>query len=118
MADYHILAGDKYGNRFTVAMHFPVPDTVNEAGVSYRTAIVQYQGGAPIQSILVDPGAEQTQLDAGEIMEKVYSFNSNPNETPAQKQAKLDVMWEAKRLDEQGNLVDILSYWGFARVIP
>lgn len=118
MADYHILSADKYGNAFQVVFHFPVPDQTNEANVNYRTAIVQYQGGAPIQSILTDPGAEQTQLDAGEIYERSYTFNSNPNETPAQKQAKLDALWGTKNSEVQDELQKVLSYWGFERTIP
>ena len=39
MADYHILAGDRYGNAFTVVMHFPVPNTTNEAGGDPQTVV-------------------------------------------------------------------------------
>ena len=117
MADYHITSADIYGNRFSVVMHFPVPDEVNEASVNYRTAMVEYQGGAPIASALTNIGAEQTLLDAGEIFEKSYSFNSNPNESPAQKQSKLDALWATKRVDETVRLSHILSYWGFNRTI-
>ena len=73
MSDYHITSADVFGNRFNVVMHFPVPDQVNDAGVNYRTAVVEYQGGAPIQSVLPSIGAEQTQLDAGEIIERTIS---------------------------------------------
>lgn len=117
MADYHILAADRYGNSFQVVMHFPVPDQTNEAAVNYRLAIVQWQGGAPIQSILTDIGAEQTQLDAGELYERAYSFHSNPGETQPQKQARLDTMWDEKRIEIQASLVKVLSYWGFNRTI-
>lgn len=118
MADYHILSADRYGNTFQVVMHFPVPDQLNDAGVNYRTAIVEWQGGAPIQSILSNIGAEQTQLDAGELYEQSYTFHSNPGETQAQKQAKLDAMWDQKRAETQADLVKVLSYWGFNRTIP
>ncbi|MCK4826940.1 hypothetical protein KA005_65005 [bacterium] len=118
MSDYHILTADKYGNSFQVVMHFPVPDQTNEASVNYRTAIVQWQGGAPIQSILTDIGAEQTLLDAGEIYEQSYNFHSNPGENQATKQAQLDAMWDEKRIEVQAELVKILSYWGFNRDIP
>ena len=118
MADYHITSADVNGNRFNVVMHFPVPDLTNEAGTSYRTAMVEYQGGAPIASVLTNIGAEQTALDAGEIFERPYAFNSNPTEMPAQKQAKIDAMWAVKRTEEQARLVHILSYWGFERTIP
>ena len=118
MADYHITSADINGNRLNVVMHFPVPDTTNEAAVSYRTAMVEYQGGAPIASVLTNIGAEQTALDAGAIFERSYAFNTNPGESPAQKQAKIDAMWAAKRTEEQSQLVHTLSYWGFERTIP
>jgi hypothetical protein len=118
MADYHILAADKYGNKFNIVMHFPVSDTINEAGINYRTAIVEWQGGAPIQSVLTNIGTEQTQLDSGELYERSYSFSSNPGETPAQKQVRLDDMWNEKKTEVQAELIKVLSYWGFSRTIP
>jgi len=95
MADYHILSADEYGNRFRVVMHFPVADQVNDASYSYRTAIVEWQGGAPVQSILPNPGTEQAQMDAGELYEQSYEFSSHPGETLAQKRAKLDALYAA-----------------------
>ena len=121
MADYHIRQADEYGNRFTVVFHIPVPDVNNEVAVNYRTAIVQYQGGAPIQSILPDIGTEQTQLDAGELYEKVESFNSNPNETLAQKRARLDARF-TELASTSGDFIQglqhILGYWGYERNVP
>ena len=118
MTDYHVLAADRFGNRFQVVMHFPVPDQTNKVEINYRTAIVQWQEGAPIQSRLTDIGAEQTQLDAGELYERSYSFNSNPGETQAEKQTRLDAMWNEKKIEGQAELLKILSYWGFTRDIP
>ena len=118
MADYHILAADVNGNSFNVVMHFPVPDVANQVSVNYRTAIVEWKGGAPIQSALSNIGAEQTQLDAGEILEHSVRFNSNPTENLAQKQARLDALWDSERVQKQAELVDILSFWGYERTIP
>lgn len=67
MADYHALYADANANRFRIVMHFPVPDQLNQAGVNYRTAIVEYRGGAPITSRLPNIGAEQTQLDGDSV---------------------------------------------------
>ena len=118
MADYHLLSADKYGNKFRVVMHFPVADTNNEAGTNYRTAIVEWQGGAPIQSRLANPGTEQAQLDAGELYEQEYPFNSNPNETLVQKRDRLDVIYAANKADEQAKLLKVLGYWGYSRTVP
>ncbi len=118
MSDYHILAADRYGNSFQVVMHFPVPDVENEVGTNYRTAIVEYQGGAPIESVLPNPGTEQAQLDAGELYEQQYTFNSNPNETLAEKRDRLDAMFNDNRGDVQDDLEKILGYWGYSRDVP
>ena len=119
MADYHILAGDRYANAFTVIFHIPVPDQTNEAAVNYRVAVVEWQGGAAnIISQVPGIGSELTQLQAGELYEVSERFNSNPNETPAQKQARLDVRWAEIRTEEATRLEKVLSYWGFDRVIP
>jgi hypothetical protein len=118
MSDYHVLSADEFGNRFTVVMHFPVANQDNEVGYGYRIAIVEWQGGAPIQSALPNPGVEQAQLDAGELYERMYSFNSNPNETLAEKQARLDMMYAENKTDAQGRIVKILGFWGHSRTVP
>jgi hypothetical protein len=121
MSDYHIRQADEYGNRFTVVFHVPIPDVDNQASINYRTAIVEWQGGAPIQSTLPSLGAEQTQLDAGELYEVVEAFNSNPNETLGQKQARLDARWTALA-SVQGDFIqdlqNVLGFWGYNRDVP
>ena len=118
MSNYHIIQADTQGNRFTVVMHIPIPNQTNEVGVNYRTAVVEYQGGAPISSVLPSIGSEQTQLDAGELVERVYPFYSNPNETLLQKRDRLDTMFGEKVTEVQGELQKVLSYWGYSRDVP
>lgn len=118
MSNYHILSADKFGNRFTVVMHFPVADTTNEVGYSYRTAIVEWQGGAPIESVLPNPGTEQAQLDAGELYEYVYPFNSNPGETLTEKRDRLDAMFNSNLVKVQAEIQKVLGYWGYERNVP
>lgn len=120
MMDYHILEGDQYGNSYRVVFHIPVPDLTNEVGVSYRTAIVEWQGGATAIESRVPfiEGSELTQLQAGELYEVVRTFNSNPNETLAQKRDKLDAMFASVQVDKQQDFQDILGYWGYSRDVP
>jgi len=81
MSDYHILAGDRYGNSYRVVFHIPVPDLTNEIGVNYRTAIVEWQGGAVaiVSSVPFIEGSELTQLqaydDAARIADAVRGRN-------------------------------------------
>jgi len=118
--DYHILAGDRYGNQYRVVFHVPVPDLTNVVDVNYRTAIVEWQGGATaIRSVVpFIEGSEFTQLQAGELYEVEHAFNSNPNETLSQKRDKLDAMFADVRTEEQQNFQDILGYWGYSRDVP
>lgn len=118
MSDYHILSSDPYGNTFQVVFHFPVPDLDNQAGVNFRTAVVEWLGGAPVVSRLPNVGAEQTQLDAGELHERVYPFNSNPNDNLAAKRAVLEAMYASKLSSVTAELQKVLSYWGYAGDVP
>lgn len=119
MSNYHILTADEYGNRFNVVFHVLVPNADNDVGVNFRTAIVEWQGGASaITSRLPGIGTELTQLQAGELYEVSRTFNSNPNETLAQKRARLDVYFAEAKVNEQARLSAILSYWGYQRDVP
>lgn len=118
MADYHILAADRYGNSFGIVMHFPVPDQLNQAGYNYRQALLEYQGGAPIQSALPDAGAEQALLDTGALYEEVHHFHSNPAQNLPDKRAQLDAMYLQRLSEGQLELQRILSFWGYSREVP
>lgn len=117
MSNYHILAGDKYGNSFSVVFHVPVPDQDNNVSYSYRTAIVEQQGGAANinSSVPFIGGAELTQLQAGELYEVSETFNSNPNETLAQKRDRLDTRYAEVVAEVQADFQDCLGYWGYSR---
>lgn len=120
MSDYHILEADQYGNSFRVVFHVPVPNQTNEVSYNYRTAIVEWQGGAEnVQSAVpFISGAELTQLQAGELYEVAESFNSNPTETLAQKRDKLDARFAAVVSDVQSDFQDRLGFWGYSRDVP
>ena len=120
MSDYHILSSDEYANRYSVVFHIPVPDQVNNASYSYRTAIVEWQGGTEniASQVPFITGTELTQLQAGEVYEVQRPFNSNPNETLVQKRDRLDAMFATITTEVQANFQDILGYWGYSRDIP
>lgn len=120
MSDYHILAADKYANSYSVVFHVPVPDAVNQVSYNYRTAIVEWQGGATeitSQVPFID-GAELTQLQSGEVYEVGRKFHSNPNETLVQKRDRLDVIFGEIVTETQADFQDVLGYWGYERDIP
>lgn len=78
MSDYHILTGRGDGNSYQIVVHFPVPNVNNDAGVNYRTAIIQWLGGEQPSRCPFIAQAEQDQLDAGAVLERVYTFNTRP----------------------------------------
>ena len=120
MSNYHILASDTYGNRYQVVFHIPVPDSTNQIDVNYRSAMVEWQGGASgiASQVPLISGAELTQLQAGELYEVSRPFNSNPGETLIQKQNKIDAMFNEIKAEVQNDFQDILSYWGYSRDVP
>lgn len=117
MADYHILNGVDTGNKFRVIMHFPVPDIVNGAGINYRLALIEMLGGSQTSVVPFIEGAEQTQLNAGELYEHVVMFNTHPGEILEDKQIRLDALWESERVAVQAKIQYMLSYWGYSRTI-
>lgn len=67
--DYHILTQSKDQNTVNVVFHIPVPATLNEAGITWQTAIVKEAG--EIISVLSDiASAELTLLQSGALIEK------------------------------------------------
>jgi len=118
MSDYHILTASDDGNTLRVVAHFPVPDTDNDIGVNYRTALVQMLGGSQPSVVPFIAQAEQDALDAGELYEYSTQFYTNPGETTLEKRARLDALWEEKRIRVQASLAYRLSYWGYSRDIP
>lgn len=119
MSNYHILSADSAGNKFQVVFHVPIPDQLNDVDFSYRTALVDYQGGASnIASVLANPGTELTQMQAGELYEVISDFNSNPNESLAEKRTRLDIDFANVSSDALAELQTILSFWGYERDVP
>ena len=115
MSDYHILTSDRYGNSYQVVFHVPIPDQANQAGYSYRTALVEWQGGSSnITSRIPNPGTELTQLQSGELFEEIRIFFSVPAETLLEKRNRLDAMFANVVSDTQARLQAILGYWGYS----
>lgn len=77
MADMHVLAGDGL-YRWTLVMHFLVPDQNNQVSVNYRTALVNSGLGGTGMTEGTGAGqvtvAEKALIDAGEIYEHTIQF--------------------------------------------
>jgi len=114
MSDYHVLTGSKDGNAYEVVAHFPVPNVNNEAGVNYRTAIIQWLGGEQPSRCPFIAQAEQDQLDAGAVYEQVYTFNTRPTETLAKKAVRLEGLYKQELERVSSELGALLAYWGLS----
>lgn len=112
MADYHVLTGSRDGNSYQVVAHFPVPNVNNQAGVNYRTAIIQWLGGEQPSRCPFVAQAEQDALNAGALLEQVYTFHTHPAETLQQKRARLDVLYNQELARLSDELGALLAYWG------
>lgn len=123
MSDYHILAGGDDGNNYAIAMHIPIGAGNNQASVSYRTAVVQFQtnpttGLMPKSRVPFITAPEQAQLESGELLEIVIDFRTEPNQTLLQKRAALDTLYNALVIKVQADVAKRLEFWGLNRDVP
>ena len=121
MSNYHILAGNKDGNSFQIAMHIPMPNVNNEIGANYRMVLIQWlsvEGTMPRSVVPFIAAAEQAELDACELYEHMTTFYTHPGESLEAKRALLDALYTDATAKVQGILQRMLSYWGFDRDVP
>lgn len=120
MSDYHVMYMSKK-DRVEVVFHFPVPDTTNFAGVSYRTALVEYltRDGGTITSAYpgIDSG-ELTQMQAGEVYERTETVVFDGKLTNAQKRDVIDAIWTARNSAFLAKFQEGLTFWGYDRDVP
>lgn len=116
MADMHVLDGD--GQRWRVAMHFPVPDANNAVGVNYRTALVNSGlGGTTVMAEGTDPGeinaTEKADVQSGAVFEYIASFLVESGGTSnAQLRDSLRQFYTTEKNGILTRLQDRLRYYG------
>lgn len=121
MSNYHVLAGGDDGNSYTVVLHIPVANINNQAGVNYRLAVVQFMttgGVMPKSQVPFIAGAEQTQLDNGELIEIAIRFPTHPGQTLVQKRTAIDALFTATSIKVQAEWAKKLEFWGLNRDVP
>ena len=116
MADMHITTGD--GERWTIVMHFPVPDVNNDVAVNYRTALVNSGiGGTTVMAEGVDPGqigtTEKTAIEAGEVFEHVGTFRVESGGTSnVQLRDSIREFYTRAKVDVIDDMKSRLRYYG------
>ena len=123
MSDMHVLVGNN-SNEWTVAMHFPVPDVSNAAGINYRIALVNSSlglnletGRRTIMSSGTGPGqinpAVEALLDAGELFEHVSAWRLESGGTSIpQLRSSLQEFYAAGNTAAQAAVASKLRYFG------
>lgn len=120
MSDIHVLAGDGRG-KFSVVMHFAVPDANNSAGgggVSWRTALINSGIGGSTSMTIGDGPAQITQAEAdliaaGELYEHRANFPlESAGTVPASQQAALRALCVRKKAATIADLQRRLKYFG------
>ncbi len=75
MSDIHVLGGNVKADRWACAFHITVPDITNDASVSYRAILSDFEDTASAVPGL--PGAEQTDLDNGALYEEIINVRTS-----------------------------------------
>ena len=80
MGKVHVLAGDRDGHEYNLAIHIPIGAGNNAAAQSWRTCLVNSElGEATVLATGTGPGqisaAELSQVQAGEVYEVTASIN-------------------------------------------
>ena len=117
MSDYHIRTQNLKGTIVEAVCHFPIPDTLNEAGISYQTALVRSLGGADaITSVLpeVQGQAEETAMKNGELLEETIQVHFNTKGlTDGQKLQIVEDTYTATKNEILSNEQVTLNFMGY-----
>lgn len=117
MADMHVLTGNGL-HRWTLIMHFPVPDQNNDVAVNYRTALINSGLNTTSMTEGTGPGqitsAENAQIITGEIYEHSIQFLAESGaSTLAELLAAAREAYARERTRVTARLQKMLRYYGF-----
>ena len=122
MSDYHILEMVKNGKSVRVVFHVPVPAAgTNQAGISWRDAIVKSLGGsANIVSVLTDISVvEDTGLKSGAIIEILNSVRfSSIILTNPQRKSEVEAKYNVVKSEIIATKQVELTFMGFSADVP
>jgi len=118
MSDYHILTQDAKQKTVQVVFHISVPAAgTNEAGLTWREAVVKEQGGAAnITSILPDISTqEDSALKAGELIEQIETVRfSSTNLTNQERKTQIEAAFAERKAELIAEKQITLAWIGFA----
>jgi len=121
MSDYHVLTVSPDLKTVIVVFRIPVPDEQNQAGKSYRAALVEkltYESptGTIESKSPFSTTEELTQVQNGEVFEVLTSVRfSSLSLTNAQRRDELDAKFNELKTRALTLLKRELEWWGFKR---
>lgn len=75
MSDIHVLQGNVQEDKWACAFHKTVPDITNDASISYRTILMDFEDTtSKVPGLLA---AEQTGLNNGALYEEVITVHTS-----------------------------------------
>ncbi len=119
MSDYHILSQAADKKTVNVVFRIPIPDVNNQAGKSYRTALVEKltrESGTIESKSPFSTAEELTEVQNGEIYEVLTSKRfSSLSLTNVQKRDELDAEFNMLKTEAINQLKTELEWWGYKR---
>ncbi len=117
MADMHAVTGNQHG--WAIVLHIDIPDTNNDVGLNYRTALIT--SGLGGSTSLPDgdglygtiSAAEKTLIEAGAIVEHAETLRlESGGQSAAQLRVTLREMYAAQSASILAELQKKLRYFG------
>jgi len=123
VADYTILRNSEKKNRSDVVIEFPVPATLNDAGVAWRDVVAELRAVAQavtdaeptMNPRKVGDGVYLAQLDAGELIELSLSVEYDAGLSNAAKVAVLDSAVSDRVAEYTVTFADLYEFYGTDR---
>ncbi len=99
MSDIHVLQGNVQENIWKCAFHITVPDITNDASVSYRAILVDFED--TVSKVPGLPAGEQTDLDNGALYEEVKDVHTSQDHADRLQDVRdAYSQWEAEVLSQ------------------
>lgn len=112
--EIHIL--EVRSDRADAIFHIPVPNVLNTAGISYRTALKEYRTGTDIAvpGLDVSDPAEYAAIGNGEVYEYKTMVEYSANLSNAQKKQAIENEYIAKKDTILSVIQARLEFWQMA----
>lgn len=112
MADYVLLEQSELNNQVRIVVHSTVPTGSNQAGMTWKDALVASVDTTSRVPAALLPAGRQTALDAGDLYEWELSFEDDANKTPANRLAALEAEIASRESAELQRMANRLRYYG------